>query len=298
MDILYNKYMNIWECFTKYRKCDILEEKYTLEQFKKKIEQEQHISHIAYSPTKEIFNYIFFFTDESYIIKTADSFETMMINLINKKNKSNMEIFKKYLDSRKIQNSKILTYAKSNLNVVLITKKELSTYIRKKIIDINSKLIATKSTTQYHNYLHKHFLLNITKGAMCSPHSILTKDEMLKLCSRELMIHPLSLPSILINDPQVIWIGAEIGEIIKIEANSEMAGKAIRYRIVTPVGGKVITEDNQNADFESDIEDVESDGYDSNYDSQNEEPNDAVVVDKETEIVSDTEYSDDDDDDY
>ena len=46
------------------------------------------------------------------------------------------------------------------------------------------------------------------------------------------------------------------------------------------------------------IEDVESDGYDSNYDSQNEEPNDAVVVDKETEIVSDTEYSDDDDDDY
>jgi DNA-directed RNA polymerase subunit H (RpoH/RPB5) len=291
MNILYDKYCNIWTCFIEYRKCDILDKKLTFEQFKTKIEQEQYINHIVYSPNKEIFSYLYLFKDDAFMIRTADIFESNIINLINKKNKANLDIFKKYLDSKNIQNSKILNYAKSNLDIILITKKELSTYIKKKISDINLKIIVTKSKIKFHNYLHKHFLLDIKNGPLCSPHTILTKEEVRKLCTRELMIHPLSLPSILINDPQIIWIGAELGDIIKIEANSEMAGKVIRYRIVTPTSGKVITEQNQNADFESDIEEE----YDSDYKSENEENNEINI----DENISETEeYSEIEDDEY
>ena len=88
--------------------------------------------------------------------------------------------------------------------------------------------------------MHKIFAIEISKGPMCSKHTILSNNEVRTLCSRDLIIHPLSLPSISINDPQNIWIGGELGQVIKIESISEITGKTIRYRIVSPDSGKII----------------------------------------------------------
>jgi DNA-directed RNA polymerase subunit H (RpoH/RPB5) len=88
--------------------------------------------------------------------------------------------------------------------------------------------------------MHKYFSIEISKGPLCSKHVILSNNEVKDLCSRELIIHPLSLPSISINDPQNIWIGGELGEVIKILSISEITGETIRYRIVSPDSGKMI----------------------------------------------------------
>ena len=82
--------------------------------------------------------------------------------------------------------------------------------------------------------------MEISEGPLCSKHTILSNAEVRSLCSRDLIIHPLSLPSISFTDPQNIWIGGELGQVIKIESISEITGKTIRYRLISPDSGKLI----------------------------------------------------------
>jgi DNA-directed RNA polymerase subunit H (RpoH/RPB5) len=115
----------------------------------------------------------------------------------------------------------------------MITKEKLSIYIEKTIVRYTDLKID--------NYLHEHFIIELNKGPLCSVHSVLSIEEGRAVCM-ELMIHGHKLPAIFINDPQNIWIGGKINDIIKIDAYSEITGKTVRYRIVTPVLGKPANE--------------------------------------------------------
>ena len=137
-------------------------------------------------------------------------------------------------------------------DVIILSKELLSIYINKALIKYNH--------LRFFNYLHKFFAIELAKGPLCSKHTILTNSEVRNLCSRELLIHPLSLPSISINDPQNIWMGGELGQIMKIESISEITGKTIRYRIISPDAGKVSNIQNAGPHThptESKIDDVE-----------------------------------------
>lgn len=120
-------------------------------------------------------------------------------------------------------------------------------------------------------FLHKHFIMEMNTGPLCSVHRILTVKEVEKLCF-QIMKHGHDLPAISVHDPQVIWIGGEINDVVEIVRNSEITGKTIAYKIVVPIrprlgettGNIIKKEDNkENADAEA--EEEYDDEFDDNY---------------------------------
>jgi len=199
-DILYKKYKNIEKCFINYRKLTTTDKFLNKEEFLKTIQIEQYVKHEFYKKNKKILMYLF--SENSKYLETTAQFRKLL-NAINE----------------------------NPVDAIFITKNPLSIYINKSIISY--------SNINPFNYLHRLFSIDISTGPLCSKHTILTNSELKDLCSEGLIIHPLSLPSIPISDPQNIWIGGELGEVIKVESVSENTGKVIRYRIVSPDSGKI-----------------------------------------------------------
>jgi DNA-directed RNA polymerase subunit H (RpoH/RPB5) len=202
MDNFFSIYKNIQLFITKYRKYEIIDKFYNFEDFKKKIQTDAYIIHTCIDPINQKKVYIYLLNGNNPYTKSTSKFKRLF---------------------NAIENDVV--------NVILITKQDISIYI--------NKSINTYINLNVSRYLHKHFLLEMSKGPLCSKHSILSKKEVSRLCTQDLILHPLSLPSISILDPQNIWIGGELGQIVKIESYSEMVGTAIRYRIVSPDSGKM-----------------------------------------------------------
>ena len=203
MDIFFEKYKNIQIFIQKYRKYKVEDEFLDYDNFKRRMQIDEYVTNKCIDTKKGKIVYIYIFIKESKYIKATAQFKRLMDKI-----------------------------PEEPADVIIITKNPLSVYINKSILKYPYLNI--------HNYLHMYFSIEIDKGPLCSKHEVLNNDEVRRLCSQELIIHPLSLPAIRINDPQNIWIGGEIGDVIKITSISEITGKTIRYRIVTPVSGKIV----------------------------------------------------------
>ena len=200
--ILYRKYVNIQLFIKNYRKFISDDPYLNKKQFKKTIQLEHHIKIKCRNPKTGRLVYIYLMKADSKYVKSTPNFKKLMESLGNNPS-----------------------------DVYLITKTPLSIYI--------NKVLHHFPTLRITNFLHRHFSIEITKGPLCSKHTILTNEEVIKTCFQDLMIHPLSIPPIFISDPICLWIGAEIGQVIKIESYSENSGLAIRYRIVSPKVGRI-----------------------------------------------------------
>jgi len=75
----------------------------------------------------------------------------------------------------------------------------------------------------------------------------MSTDEVNNLLNNELYTALVNLPKILINDVQCIWIGAELGDVIRIKMASDITGTCYQYRVVVAKSGRVISFRN-NAD--------------------------------------------------
>lgn len=203
MDVLFEKYENIQKFILSYRNYTLDEKFLDLQTFKKTMQIEQYILHKCVDIKRGRNVYIYIFMDNSKYIKTTPQFKRLLDKIPDE-----------------------------SMDVIIITKLELSVYIKKALLKYTHLKVF--------NYLQKYFSIEISKGPLCSKHTVMTNNEVKDLCSRELIIHPLSLPSISISDPQNIWIGGELGEVIKIESISEITGRTIRYRIVSPDSGKMV----------------------------------------------------------
>jgi DNA-directed RNA polymerase subunit H (RpoH/RPB5) len=203
MEILYEKYLNIQKFINVYRGYTMVEKFHDFASFKKIIQIEQFLLHKCTDVKNGKPVYIYIFRDQSKYIKTTPQFKRLMDKL---------------------------PYDPSN--VIVISKDLLSVYINKAL---------TKYThLRIFNYTHKFFAIELAMGPLCSKHTVLSNREVKRLCSSDLVIHPLSLPSIAVTDPQNIWVGGELGQIMKIESISEITGRTIRYRIISPDSGKMI----------------------------------------------------------
>ena len=253
MEQLYEKYEKIQLFATKYRGFTLTDEKfYDYDEFKNKIQILEYIMHTFDNPkTGKPVDIYLFRIDSKYILNT--------INI--------KKILDKYNDKR---------------HIIMITKKELNVYLKKtikKYPNLNIK-----------NYLHRHFIMELNRGPLCSKHTILTPDEVRSVCYST-MAHGHKFPAIFESDPQNIWIGGEINDLVKIESYSEITGKTISYRIVTPSSGKVIqnpgtvveTKKSKNLDDDDDADDPVDDA---------DEVNDKNDVDKD----HDDDIADNDDD--
>ena len=72
----------------------------------------------------------------------------------------------------------------------------------------------------------------ITQHFLVPKHEVLSEEEKQQVLSRY-GVQLYQLPFISVNDPIVRELGAKPGDIIKITRDSETAGKAIYYRVVT-----------------------------------------------------------------
>ena len=169
---------------------------------------------------------------------TFDNFKSLMKNThyiketyLDGTREVDVYLFNPNKDYTPTQFRKILEkYKRKKKHILFFTKRPFNTYIKKSIKEY--------SNITFNNYLHKHFIIEINRGPLCSKHEILTKNEAEKLSV--LFKSPLSnLPNIYINDPHIIWIGGELYDIIRITSYSELTGISIRYRIITPITGKV-----------------------------------------------------------
>lgn len=204
MEELFEKYKNIQLFALKYRNFTDVNPKFLeFEEFKNKIQTNGYIQHNFNNPRTNS-------PIDIYLFKVDSKFITSTIN------------FKKILEKYD---------SKTKHDIIMITKEELNVYRRKSVRQYKNLNVK--------NYLHKHFIIELNKGPLCSKHTLLSKNEVKTLCY-DLMAHGHKLPAIFADDPQCIWVGGEINDIIKIEAKSEITGKTIRYRIVTPSSGKVI----------------------------------------------------------
>ena len=216
MDSLFHTYNNVLLCMKEYRNYTTKDKVLTLDEFKSTVTNLSYLllNYIKPIEQKQVFIYLFDINN-TYLTNTG--------------------YFRKLL-------SKI----ESNIcDVIIISKYPLSVYI--------NKIVNKLPNIGFYSYLYSNFITEKKDGPLCSKHTILSKEEMKTLCNRDLMVHPLSMPAILISDPQNIWIGGSLGQIIKIESKALTSGDAIRYRIVVPDSGKI--NDNEEEKEETVIED-------------------------------------------
>ena len=250
MDVLYEKYENIQKFITKYRQYKLVDQFIDFNTFKKSMQVEQYIKHTCMDEKRGFNVFILIFHEHSKYIKTTPQFKRLLDKLPD-----------------------------NPADLIIITKNELSIYINKALVKYPHLTV--------HNYLHKYFAIELEKGPLCSKHTILTNAEVKNLCANELMIHPLSLASIPINDPQNIWIGGTLGQVIKITSISEITGLTIRYRIVSPDSGKMINIQNMRDKIKG-HNDAQDDAQDTEEKNTEDKNNDEDYAD---------DVSDDDDDD-
>jgi DNA-directed RNA polymerase subunit H (RpoH/RPB5) len=231
--------MNVVLCFEEYRKWTLLT-KYDKPTFEKNMSANKFVIHLMWAPNLNIFIYVVLFHSRSHYVSKTEMFRKFL-HLLVQYNKGQEGAKKKFRDGHKIS---------PQINAILITKQELTKYYWKSIVSYSTKL-------NIENYLHKHFLIEISKGPLCSRHTILSKQEAIDLCAKQLKTAPHNLQTILPTDPHVIWCGAQVGDIIKIEINSELAGKCIRYREVMALSGKVVSDI-----FDDEVEYIEPIGED------------------------------------
>lgn len=150
-----------------------------------------------------------------------------------KKNDTKIDLYLFSVNSRQITQTdsfkKLLDKYTEQKTLIMITREELNTYRKKSILQYTNLTI--------YNYLHKHFKIELSKGPLCSSHRIATRDEV-EIIKRDICNDVTKLPQININDPQNIWIGPKIGDVIIIESISEMSGNKLSYQYVVPEVGQ------------------------------------------------------------
>lgn len=258
MEQLYEKYKNIQLFSNIYRRFSLIAGKYySYEEFKHEMQINEYIVHNFIDTNSEKVDIYLFKIDSRHISNTVN--------------------FNKILDKYDIKNP---------IKIIMITKDELNSYRRKSINQHNLKV---------NNYLHRDFNIEKSKGSLCSQHVILT-DKEAELALYSNLIEKESLPKISEMDPQIIWIGGQPGDVIKITPYSEITGLTVVYRLVIPAYGNIIQSPEYNLpkkittikeDDEGELEDQIDDI----------DQNDDIEQDEEEFVPEDEEFVDDVNDD-
>ncbi len=216
MTDLYEVFQNVDLMLRKYRKYKITSKQMSEKEFKKTMQLYQYVKITGINKSGEK-STIFLFASDS-------------------KNAAKKEYFRRITDS----------VGDEQQELICITRDIFTSYIR--------KYIATIDHLNVFNYLHKNFSTEASKGPFCSPHIILSSEEARKVLSVHLKINPLGLPKISVDDVQAIWVGAQMGQLIKVVSNSPLTGKACRYRIVTHCSGQILQDVPDDSDSDDDID--------------------------------------------
>lgn len=182
---------------------------------------------------------------------------------------------------------RLLKKFKTPSTLLLITYKPLTTY-SKKAIQSFKKLLTI------YDYRHEIFDLVLPNGPLCYPHRVMSREEVIKLTNEDLCCYIIGLPKIFDEDPQCIWIGAEVGDIVEIKMLSDISGNTYQYRVVIPKSGKVISYKEIFEEKTNDAEENEEDDEEDDEEVQEHRENVADDVDVDDDEADDADEVDDD----
>lgn len=197
-DADYNRYLNVYECASVWRKYTMLDAKLDRDAFRTRMQTNSMVEIHATSSRKNrlvIFHLFDDLPENKYLSKTAE-----LINLVEKYDRGT--------------------------NVVLITANPFKAHFLKAVKKLNA-------VWPMYCYRYYNFNLVIPNAPGGSVHRIMSRDEVLELCNTALYSAIENFPKILDQDPQCIWIDADVGDVLEITRISD-SGPAIDYRVVIP----------------------------------------------------------------
>lgn len=113
-------------------------------------------------------------------------------------------------------------------NVLIITPTKISSGVAKGLQMLSHQY-------EHRGHTFKAFTYNLLSSVLpehelVPRYTILSTEEVMKL--KEWFIDPEALPKVFENDPQMVWIGANVGDVIKFTYLSEITIEAIGYCMV------------------------------------------------------------------
>lgn len=161
--------------------------------------------------------------NSKYSTKTQD-FAKLILSIQNSKEMSDPNI--------KFHNVVVVINNTSRVKAAKATEDSnrsgLSSLIQKKI---NSVINVDPSLLLVEVYNYRLFLIELPKHAVSQVHTIVDAEE-LKLVVDTLRKPINEFPRIMVGDPQIVWLGARPGQVIKIMRMSDSAGVFPTYRLV------------------------------------------------------------------
>ena len=223
---IYTIYSNI-QSFYGYRKLVSLDDEMTQDQFIKTIQKDKYVllSSVDIADVQNSANELD--EDKLKIIKKR-------IGSFNEKSKdSDIAITNILLiypgtdcESKRANMMKLINHVRyPRSNVIIITPSKVSSGVSKGL-----QMLSSKREHQHHDFkAFTYTLLSsiIPKHELVPKYEILSKGQIDKL--KEWFVDPESFPKIFENDPQMVWIGAKVGQVIKFTYLSEVTIEAIGY---------------------------------------------------------------------
>jgi DNA-directed RNA polymerase subunit H (RpoH/RPB5) len=173
----------------------------------------------------------------------------------------------KYIVSNQ-EMKKLLKEVPAGCHVLLISHDTLTTYHR--------KYIGIERRIKIQSAHYTNFSMILPKGPLCYPHRILSHAEILQLANNELCSYIIGLPKIYDSDPQCLWIGAQVGDVLEITMYTDMAYEVIVYRVVIPKNGRVLAYRPAEEEPTAEVVDVDEDLADYKAEQVEDEPEEEV----------------------
>lgn len=120
---------------------------------------------------------------------------------------------------------------KNNLEIIIISYRDLSIHLEKKIEANLNPGTENSGYIRIFPYKYLYFTSERPIHKLVSQQRILSKKESDKILE-ELCLNKQNLPKIKKTDPIMIWLGAELGDIIEALMPSEVSGIETKYFLV------------------------------------------------------------------
>lgn len=114
-----------------------------------------------------------------------------------------------------------------NSELMIVSEEAINTHLQNYL----KKIKQAAKNIHISHYTYSMFIIVKPRHVSWQKHTVVKKDEEEQFLEANMIVRD-NLPKILKDDPGVVWCGARVGDIVKINRGSETAGKATAYRLV------------------------------------------------------------------
>lgn len=164
------------------------------------------------------------------LIKTLQFYSYVKIKAVDKKNKnvvmyvflvSDSTFVSKSLEFKKLLN----TIPDKKAHLVVVSKDGIKTPVKKFLLKYKKKTLWVK------NLLYANFKVDVRNNVMVPLHKLCTFEETEKAMKDNKIETLMQFPKIKHEDPQVLWVGGQPGQLIKV-VRRDVTGEVLYYRVI------------------------------------------------------------------